>query len=156
MDEERPSLTMTLRNITGHASIRQLIARAVMRDTLPPCLVFTGPDGVGKRRLALAVAELRRGVLEKSAGKRRRALEAWFDGPDGPRALFAGRILAFDEAAAFVWAELMAEASARGCPRSALDTMIAAIALANDCTVVTDNEKDFDGIPFINPLRPAR
>ena len=49
---------MTLRNITGHASIRQLIARAVTRDTLPPCLVFTGPDGVGKRRLALAVAEL--------------------------------------------------------------------------------------------------
>lgn len=49
---------MTLRDITGHASIRQLVARAVMRDTLPPCLVFTGPDGVGKRRLALAVAEL--------------------------------------------------------------------------------------------------
>ncbi len=49
---------MTLREITGHASIRELIARAVTRDTLPPCLVFTGPDGVGKRRLALAVAEL--------------------------------------------------------------------------------------------------
>ncbi len=49
---------MALRDIKGHVSIRQLIARAVTRDTLPPCLVFTGPAGVGKRRLALAVAEL--------------------------------------------------------------------------------------------------
>ena len=28
------------------------------RDTLPPCLVLTGPDGVGKRRVALALAEM--------------------------------------------------------------------------------------------------
>ena len=49
---------MALRDIKGHTSIRELIARAVARDTLPPSLVLTGPDGVGKRRLALAVAEL--------------------------------------------------------------------------------------------------
>ncbi len=47
---------MGLAQIKGHASIRRLIARAVARDTLPPCLVLTGPDGVGKRRLALALA----------------------------------------------------------------------------------------------------
>ncbi|UOM37094.1 type II toxin-antitoxin system VapC family toxin [Acuticoccus sp. I52.16.1] len=134
-----------------------IISNAVKPQPSEPLLAWLGDQSDQDLFIAtLTVAELRRGVLEKSAGKRRRALEAWFDGPDGPRALFAGRILAFDEAAAFVWAELMAEASARGCPRSALDTMIAAIALANDCTVVTDNEKDFDGIPFINPLRPAR
>ena len=49
---------MALSDIKGHASLRRLIARAVARDTLPPCLVFTGPDGVGKRRVAVAVAEL--------------------------------------------------------------------------------------------------
>ena len=47
---------MGLSTIKGHAPIRRLIARAVARDTLPPCLVLTGPDGVGKRRLALALA----------------------------------------------------------------------------------------------------
>jgi predicted nucleic acid-binding protein len=31
--------------------------------------------------------------------------------------------------------------------------MIAAIAEANDCIVVTDNEKDFAGIEIVNPLR---
>jgi len=102
---------------------------------------------------SLTVAEIRRGVLEKPAGKRRRELEAWFSGPEGPQALFAGRVLAFDEKAALEWAKLMADGKACGRSRSALDTIIAAIAEANDCIVVTDNEKDFDGVKLINPLR---
>lgn len=102
---------------------------------------------------SLTVAEIRRGVLEKPAGKRRKDLEAWFSGPEGPQALFAGRVLAFDEQAALVWAILMAGGKARGRPRSALDTMIAAIAVANACVVVTNNEKDFDGIETVNPMR---
>jgi predicted nucleic acid-binding protein len=57
---------------------------------------------------SLTLAELRRGVLEKPAGKRRDQLDAWFSGPQGPQALFAGRILSFDERAGLVWAELMA------------------------------------------------
>lgn len=104
---------------------------------------------------ALTVAEIRRGLLEKSAGRRRRDLERWFAGPEGPQVLFAGRILPFDEAAALIWARLMAEGSARGRPRSALDMIIAAVADANDCIIVTDNEKDFAGIDFVNPLRHA-
>ena len=102
---------------------------------------------------ALTLAEIRRGVLEKAAGKRRVELEAWFGGPEGPQALFAGRVLAFDAAAALIWARLMADGTARGRPRSALDTIIAAVAEANDCVVVTDNEKDFEGVEIVNPLR---
>lgn len=105
---------------------------------------------------SLTVAEISRGVLEKAAGKKQQALETWFAGPDGPQALFAGRVLPFDEKAALVWARLMAEGKARGRPRSALDTIIAAIAEANGCVVVTDNEQDFDGVDIINPLGAAR
>lgn len=104
---------------------------------------------------SLTVAELLRGVLEKPAGKRRDQLEEWFSGPEGPRSLFAGRVLPFDERAGLIWAKLMAEGKARGRPRSALDTIIAAIAEANDCVVVTANEKDFDGVEIINPLKVA-
>jgi predicted nucleic acid-binding protein len=104
---------------------------------------------------SLTVAEIRRGVLEKPAGRRRRELEAWFAGPEGPQALFAGRVLAFDEKAALAWAQLMANGSARGRPRSALDTIIAAIAETNDCVVVSDNEKDFEGVRVVNPIRSA-
>ena len=102
---------------------------------------------------SLTVAEIGRGVLEKPAGKRRDQLEAWFGGPDGPQALFAGRVLPFDEPAALIWARLMAEGKARGRQRSALDTIISAVAEANGCVVVTDNEKDFEGVEIVNPVR---
>lgn len=104
---------------------------------------------------SLTVAEIRRGLLVKPAGKKRRELERWFAGPEGPQALFAGRVLPFDEKAGLVWARLMAEGTATGRPRSALDMIIAAVAEANDCVVVTDNEKDFAGVKIVNPLRTA-
>ena len=99
------------------------------------------------------VHAIRRGVLETQAGRKCDRLEAWFAGPEGPSALFAGRILPFDEKAGVVWARLMAEGTARGRPRNALDMIIAATAQANDCIVVTDNEWDFTDVEFINPLR---
>jgi toxin FitB len=102
---------------------------------------------------SLTVAEIRRGILEKPAGRKRSALDAWFSGPEGPQALFAGHILSFDERAGLHWARLMAGGKAAGRPRSALDMIIASIAVANDCVMVTDNEKDFAGITFLNPLR---
>jgi len=102
---------------------------------------------------SLTIAEIFRGILEKPHGKKREALDAWFSGSEGPLALFAGRILPFDDRAGLIWARLMAEGKAVGRPRSGFDMIIAAIAEANDCIVVTDNEKDFAETPFINPMR---
>jgi toxin FitB len=102
---------------------------------------------------SLTIAEIQRGLLEKPDGKKRRELDRWFAGPEGPQALFAGRVLPFDEKAALVWARLMVEGKEKGQPRSALDMIIAAVAEANDCVVVTDNEKDFAGLVIVNPLR---
>lgn len=103
----------------------------------------------------LTVAEIRRGILEMPAGRRRDGLAAWFAGSEGPQSLFAGRVLGFDTAAALIWSRLMAEGKTRGRPRGALDMIIAATAEANGCIVVTDNERDFEGIGILNPLRPA-
>ena len=102
---------------------------------------------------SFTVAEIRRGILGKPTGRKRVELEAWFSGPEGPPALFAGRVLPFDEKAAHAWARLMAEGKATGRLRSALDTIIAATAEANGCIVVTDNERDFAGVETINPMR---
>jgi predicted nucleic acid-binding protein len=104
---------------------------------------------------SLTVAEVWRGVLEKPHGKKRGQLESWFSGPEGPQALFFGRVLPFDEKAGLAWARLMAEGKEKGRPRSALDMIVAAVAEANGCIVVTDNEKDFAGISILNPLRMA-
>lgn len=63
---------------------------------------------------SLTVAEIWRGILEKPVGKKRRQLELWFSGPEGPQALFAGRVLSFDEKASLIWARLMAAGTAAG------------------------------------------
>jgi predicted nucleic acid-binding protein len=104
---------------------------------------------------SLTVAEILRGVLEKPRGKKRDALDKWFSGPEGPQALFAGRIISFDDKAGLIWARLMAEGKAAGKPRSGLDMIIAAVAGANECVLVTDNEKDFAGLQVVNPIRGA-
>jgi predicted nucleic acid-binding protein len=101
---------------------------------------------------SLTIAEIRRGALDKPASKRRDQLEVWFGGPEGPQAIFAGRVLPFDEAAASIWARLMTDGKTNGRARSALDMIIAAVAEANGCVVVTANEKNFAGIETINPL----
>ncbi len=64
-----------------------------------------------------------------------------------------GRVLAFDERAAFAWADLMAEGRSKGRPRNPLDMIIASIAQANDCVIVTDNERYFTGLKTLNPMR---
>jgi DNA polymerase-3 subunit delta' len=48
---------MPFRDIVGHKRLISLLSRAIARQTLPPSLLFAGPAGVGKRRIALAVAE---------------------------------------------------------------------------------------------------
>jgi DNA polymerase-3 subunit delta' len=48
---------MTFREIVGHRRPIGLLARAIRSESLPPSLIFAGPDGVGKRQVALAVAQ---------------------------------------------------------------------------------------------------
>jgi len=49
---------MPLRAIAGHRHLLELLVRAVERESLPPSLIFTGPEGVGKRLTAVALAQL--------------------------------------------------------------------------------------------------
>jgi DNA polymerase-3 subunit delta' len=42
--------------ILGHQRLLSLLSRAIARNTLPPALLLAGPAGVGKRRVALAIA----------------------------------------------------------------------------------------------------
>ena len=48
---------MSFRDIVGHRRLKRLLARAVHSGTLPPSLVFAGPEGVGKRQMAYALAQ---------------------------------------------------------------------------------------------------
>ncbi|HKT73483.1 MAG TPA: type II toxin-antitoxin system VapC family toxin [Steroidobacteraceae bacterium] len=101
---------------------------------------------------SLTLVEIQRGILEQPSGKKRRELERWFSGSDGPGQLFDGRILPFDARAGLIWAQLMADGTAEGRPRSALDMIIASVAQANLCTIVTDNTRHFPGVQTLNPM----
>jgi hypothetical protein len=50
----------------------------------------------------------------------------------------------------------MSEGRVAGKPRSDLDMIVAAVAEANECVIVTDNEKHFLGLEVLNPLRTLR
>jgi DNA polymerase III subunit delta' len=47
---------MPLQQVIGHRRLVTLLSRAIAHDTLPPALLFAGPAGVGKKRLAVALA----------------------------------------------------------------------------------------------------
>ena len=48
-----------------------------------------------------------------------------------------------------------AEGQLTGRNRSLPDAIIASIALTQNCVLVTDNERDFPGVPTLNPMRPS-
>ena len=52
------SATMPFREVVGHEVWLRLLSGAVTRRTLPPSLLFSGPSGVGKRRVATALAQV--------------------------------------------------------------------------------------------------
>lgn len=134
-----------------------IISNAVRPVPSPDLVTWLGMQPDGSLFIsALTLGEIWRGILALPGGKRRRALESWFAGPDGPPSLFAGRVLAYDEPAALAWARLMAEGAASGRPRSVLDMIVAAVALVNGCVIVTDSERDFAGLGAINPMRPMQ
>jgi predicted nucleic acid-binding protein len=140
--------------VTRYLLDTNIISNAVKPEPSPALLAWMGGQNDDDLHVAsLTIAEIQRGILETPKGRKRTALETWFSGPDGPQSLFAGRIMPFDERAGLIWARLMADGKAAGRPRSALDMIIAAVASANDCVVVTDNERDFAGLDLVNPLR---
>ncbi len=48
---------MPFRDLIGHPRLTSLLARAVARQSVPPTLLLAGPSGVGKWRVAGALAE---------------------------------------------------------------------------------------------------
>ena len=60
------------------------------------------------------------------------------------------RSLPFDDIAAEAYGRIRAELASKGTPIGPNDLMIAAIALANDLTLVTHNLREFSRVPDLN------
>src|SRR5712691_2133590 len=48
---------MPFRDVIGHRRLVGLLSRSVVRESLPPSLIFAGAAGIGKRAAALATAQ---------------------------------------------------------------------------------------------------
>jgi hypothetical protein len=99
----------------------------------------------------IAIAEIQRGIKKLPEGKKRKALQENF--LEFIKKAFVGRILPFDEQAAFLYGEIASEREKAGFNTDAIDLMIAAIVKNHDATISTRNVKDFKdcGINVINP-----
>jgi len=89
---------------------------------------------------AMTWGELQRGVTKLPPTKRRSELTLWLE---QLKAGFEDRILAFDQKASEVWAQMTVHAEAQGKSMAAFDSIIAATARACDCKLVTRNVRDF-------------
>jgi len=99
---------------------------------------------------AMTLAELHRGVIRMPQSKRQIELELWLKNLEIG---FEERVIDFDAKVAKVWAEMTSAIEAQGKPMASFDSIIAATARANSCTLVTRNVRDFinAGVELINP-----
>jgi tRNA(fMet)-specific endonuclease VapC len=87
---------------------------------------------------SVVAAELAYGVAKSGSARNRQALEMF---------LAPLIILPFDDAAVWAYGNLRAELERKGTPIGALDTMIAAHALSQQSTLVTNNTREFARVP---------
>lgn len=95
------------------------------------------------------VGELRFGILILPKGRKRTALENWFD-----RGIRRLECLSWEEDTGLKWAELLARLRAAGKAMPIKDSLIAATAEVHGLTVVTRNRIDFEkaGVRIVDPF----
>jgi DNA polymerase-3 subunit delta' len=59
---------MSFRSIVGHRRLLALLSRGVANNALPPAMLLAGPAGVGKRQIAIAVAQALNCLQPRTSG----------------------------------------------------------------------------------------
>lgn len=111
-------------------------------DTVDPAAVYLS---------VVTIGEICKGIEKLPGSKRKASLEKWLD--DELLVRFSGRIASIDTDVMLLWGKLVARLEVAGKTMSAIDSLIAAIALHGKFHLVTRNEEDFRnaGVPILNP-----
>jgi len=125
----------------------------LMRDAPHPAVLAWVDEQAAASLFVTAVteAEIRLGIALLPAGKRRDGIAEAADRAFA--ALFGGRVLPFDSAAARAFATIAANRRASGRPISQFDCQIAAIASSRGSLIATRNVRDFEGcgVEMVDP-----
>jgi predicted nucleic acid-binding protein len=129
-----------------------VISELVAKQPNPQVIAWV--DRIEETRLYLSVitiGEIRKGIEKLPDSRRRTTLREWL--ADQLLVRFGERILPLDLQALLEWGRLTATLEAKGKPMAAIDSLIAASALARGLALVTRNEADFKhaGVTIINP-----
>lgn len=103
----------------------------------------------------ITIGEIRKGVEKLPYSKRKEKVREWLETDLLIR--FQGRILEITIEVMLVWGALTGRLENEGRPITAIDSLIAAIALHGGYCLVTRNEFDFQntGVTIINPWKEA-
>lgn len=111
-------------------------------------------DSIDEERLHLSVitiGEIRKGIVKLPNLSRKQVLENWLF--DDLLVRFAGRIALIDTQVMLQWGQITGVLEKKGKRMPAIDSLIAAIAITGNFTLITRNEDDFRmiEIPLLNP-----
>ncbi len=99
----------------------------------------------------ITIGEIKKGIEKLPASPRKDELNAWLVNDLLKR--FERRLVMVDVDVMLAWGELTARLERNGRIMPAMDSLIAALALVGNMTLVTRNTNDFDGagINLVNP-----
>lgn len=101
-------------------------------------------DNIDDEHIYLSVitlGEIKKGIEKLPDSARKETLAEWLE--EDLLSRFQGRILGIDASVMLTWGILMAKLEQQGTPMPAMDSLIAAIALHGNLTLVTRNVQDF-------------
>lgn len=101
----------------------------------------------------ITIGEIRKGIEKLPASPRKDILSAWLT--DALLVRFSGRVLPVDVDVMLTWGELTGRMDLMGRRLLAIDSLIAALAIRHNCSLVTRNEDDFKdtGVTVHNPWK---
>lgn len=125
-----------------------------LRAKQPDINVLGWIDEIAEERLFISVitiGEIKRGIERLLPSRKKQELEEWLQ--DVLLARFRDRTLDITAGVMLRWGEMLARLEKQGRKLPGIDSLVAAIAIFHDMTLVTRNVKDFEGagVEILNP-----
>ena len=101
----------------------------------------------------ITIGEIYKGIEKLPESKRKVNFQKWLN--EELLIRFRGKILVVDTDVMLVWGKLTARLEIEGKRMPAIDSLIAAIAIHHNCSLITRNEDDFKNVALsiINPWK---